>query len=93
MPHYLISYDLTKTERDYEGVHSTIEGFGRAARVLESTWIVESDVGIDQMRGKLLRDDAENNDRFLIVSVEGPWLGVRLRTDEFLKLWLGPPQS
>lgn len=92
MKRYLVGYDLTKIERDYSAVDRQMRTIDAgAARILESTWLVETAYSPDQIVAMLSGADAENNDRFLVLSIEGPWAGLRLRTDDLLRKWFGPP--
>ncbi|MBN1426164.1 hypothetical protein JXA88_16560 [Candidatus Fermentibacteria bacterium] len=57
MARYLISYDLsTKVcdPTDFDELFAAIEELGQAAHVLESVWIVESDLRPDEVEAILL---------------------------------------
>ncbi len=96
MGRFLIAYDLRKDDRDYDGIHERIKALDpkwSLGRVLESMWMVETDKTTEEIIGLLDTVDAERNDRFLVVSLASPWDGRRLRTDAYLKRWLGQPRS
>jgi hypothetical protein len=94
MKRYLVGYDLKKSQRDYDAVDVQLRSIdSSAARVLESTWLVETELPPEDIIGRLLGADAEDNDRFLVVSVSGPWDGKRVRSDTRLRDWFGAPSG
>lgn len=94
MPHFLITYDLHKMDRDYDAIWSALRKIGSSARVLESVWVVETSKPINQIRAALLSADSEKNDSFLIVGITGPWDSVKpTYSDQFLRNWFGSPTS
>lgn len=96
MGRFLIAYDLLKDERDYDGIHERIKALDpdwALGRVLESTWLVETDKRPEEIVRLLDTVGKERNDRFLVVSLASPWDGRRLRTESYLRQWLGRPSS
>ena len=96
MGRYLIAYDLSKDVREYEALDAQLRALEKDSvpcRVLESTWLVETDLSPQQILRALGKTDTEGNNHFLIVGIDGPWAGIRLRTDSTLKSWFGPPDA
>lgn len=66
MPFYLISYDLRKV-RDYEPVYALLRSW-KAARVLESVWLVEL-VGPAETVRNLLSAKMDANDGVFVIQL------------------------
>jgi len=58
---FLISYDLSKPERDYESLITIINTFDKPIRILKSVWLIESNdtttMIYDALRNHIDRDD------------------------------------
>ncbi len=69
---YLITYDLRDPGANYLAVEDAIKKAGKAVRVLESVWVVQSNrtaAGLlDHVAGTVRRKDG-----FLVVRVSAPW--------------------
>jgi CRISPR/Cas system-associated endoribonuclease Cas2 len=71
MPLFLIAYDLDKPGQNYAAVHEQLEEWG-AKRVLESTWMLNTDLTTEEMRDTLTdtKGPFESTDRVVIVRVK-----------------------
>jgi hypothetical protein len=49
---FLIAYDLNKPEQNCEAIHKQLKNWG-AKHVLESTWMLVTDLNVKQMRNIL----------------------------------------
>jgi len=58
---FLISYDLSKPERDYESLITIINTFDKPIRIQKSVWLIESNdtttMIYDALRNHIDRDD------------------------------------
>ncbi|MCV7346995.1 CRISPR-associated endonuclease Cas2 [Mycolicibacterium rhodesiae] len=69
--YYVVSYDLSKPGRDYEELHKFLRSHRDWAKVLESVWIVESDLTqLELVNAALKHMDA--NDHIIVT----PYTGV-----------------
>lgn len=88
MASYVITYDLTKPNRNYSGLYTAIKGIsGTWAHVAESSWIVVGNnlttVGI---RDELMKA-IDNNDKLVVCKLtgEGAWIGLSKEQSTWLK--------
>ncbi len=88
MPSYLITYDLTKPNRNYSALYDAIKGLsGTWAHVTESSWVV---VGTN-LTSITIRDtlaaSIDNNDEIFIAKLSGEaaWRGLSTDQTEWLK--------
>ncbi|HZG12475.1 MAG TPA: CRISPR-associated protein Cas2 [Kurthia gibsonii] len=86
MATYIISYDLVKAgSKDYSNLYSAIKSLGKWAKVVESTWVVVSELSSVEIRDSLtLHMDAE--DRIIVAKSGnvGAWKNV-ICSNEWLK--------
>lgn len=66
---YLISYDLSKPEQDYEGLISAIEELDSAIRIQKSVWLVDTNLDEKEIFRRLYRY-IDSNDRIFICPLE-----------------------
>jgi hypothetical protein len=68
---YLISYDLTKPDQDYEDLWTLLKKWG-AKRVLKSAWALKTDRSAKDIREALTGDKGplDANDRLVIVKAD-----------------------
>jgi hypothetical protein len=71
MPLFLIAYDLDKPGQNYDAIHEQLEEWG-AKRVLESAWMLNTNLTTEEMRDTLTETDGllDSNDRLVIVRVK-----------------------
>ena len=88
MASYLITYDLSKPERNYSGLFSAIKAVsGTWAHVSESSWIVvannQSSTKIRDNLNKVL----DRNDKVLVCKLTGEaaWYGLSSQQTTWLK--------
>jgi len=65
---YLITYDLKKPGKDYETLHETIKTAPSWWHYLESTWIIQTSLSVNEWSDKI-RKVIDTNDLFLIVDI------------------------
>lgn len=86
MATYIISYDLVKAgAKDYTNLYNAIKSLGKWAKVVESTWVVVSELSIVEVRDSLtLHMDA--TDRIIVAKSgnAGAWKNV-ICSNEWLK--------
>lgn len=86
MATYIISYDLVKAkEKDYADLYSAIKKLGQWARVVDSTWVIVSEMSSVEIRDALtIHMDA--SDRIIVVQSAsvGAWKNA-ICSNEWLK--------
>lgn len=67
---YLVSYDLNKSGKDYDGVYKAIEkaSSGTWCRPLESVWVIQSNL-TTQAIYDVIAPHIDSNDRLLVIEV------------------------
>jgi hypothetical protein len=77
MAKYIVSYDLLKAGQDYSKLYSAIANVDKkAARLLESYWVVETSLTCAQVRD-YLKDYIDGNDRLVVFASENNWAAWR----------------
>lgn len=71
---YLITYDLKKPGQDYSNVHDAIKSCGTWWHYLESTWLVDGHLTVEQISARI-RSHIDQNDRLLVIGVTGDYAG------------------
>ena len=66
----LISYDLSKPDRDYKGLYGAIKKASGWWHYLESTWLISTKGTADDWY-KELKPNIDNDDSLLIVEITG----------------------
>jgi len=87
MPTYVVGYDLTKKlVKDYAALFQAIQALGPTWRLLDSTWIVVSQLNSQQIRDTL-RAHIHNDDKLLVVKTgkEAAWYGFPSQYNNWLK--------
>lgn len=64
----LISYDLNSPGQDYSSLHEEIKKAGKWWHYLESTWIISTHYGPNDLASRL-RQHLDDNDYLLIIEV------------------------
>lgn len=77
MSSFIITYDLVNS-RDYQKLYDAIQSLGNWARVVESVWIVTSELSSAQIRDELLKY-IDDDDRIFVTksSGEAAWRNTR----------------
>ena len=66
---YLVTYDLKQPDKDYEPLYEAIKKCGSSWwHYLESTWIVSTDISVDECV-KCIRQTMDENDYLLVVEI------------------------
>ena len=82
---YLITYDLSEPNRDYELIHKGIMNLGDSCWCLRSVWLVKTALSSKEIREKL-DTYLDSDDILLVAPVVSPIASIRL--DPVCKLWL-----
>lgn len=69
---YLITYDLRRPTRNYETLYQGIQSTGRAFKLLESVWILSTNLSAIDVRNHLSRF-VDNNDQLVIIEQHTTW--------------------
>ena len=67
MAQYIVSYDLRAPGRNYHSLHEMLKSAG--APILESVWLIQSDMGAAAIRDKL-KSVTDQNDGIMVVELE-----------------------
>lgn len=73
---HMISYDLNKPGQNYDNVHEAIEGLGVWCHYLESTYLVNTSLSLDDVQSKVT-SCLDASDRMIICEINKPingWL-------------------
>ena len=89
----LISYDLDKPDRNYDGLGDEIKKLNSTAdyaRVLESVWLVQTELSVNEVLLRL-QGVTDPGDGLLVVKVSAPFAAQKLRgtTIGRIQEWLG----
>lgn len=85
MSTFMVSYDLSQPNRDYEKVAKYLKSFGTYAKVLESLWYVESDLSAYEIAMGLC-EQMDSDDHFIVSPIGGPsaWYNLGDRVSDWL---------
>lgn len=76
----LVSYDLLLPGQNYSGLIQAIKNLGDAFHVLESTWVVRTNLkSCAEVRDRLT-PHIDRNDRLLVVGLSGDWATWNVQT-------------
>ena len=68
---YLITYDLNKSDKDYEGVHQAIKDASTYwCHYWESSWLIKSNLETADAVFDKIKPHLDNNDRCFVVEVK-----------------------
>lgn len=83
---YIISYDLHSPGQQYEDLKKIIIGFnGAYIKILESTWLVRTDLTPEEMVNKI-RSVVDTNDSLFVSEITNNYQGLLNKDDwEFIK--------
>jgi len=65
---YLITYDLNKEGKNYDGVYAAIKKLGKWWHYLDSNWLVETSSSASEI-GSILNKEIDKDDSLLVVRV------------------------
>lgn len=76
MAAYLISYDLNKKDKNYDGVYQAIKNSsdGTWCHPLESTWLIRTSLTVEQVSDNIQKQ-IDSNDMFLVIEVKKNYQG------------------
>ncbi|MEK4142133.1 hypothetical protein NST48_14350 [Paenibacillus sp. FSL M7-0547] len=68
---YLISYDLNKAGKNYDGVYQAIKDSSTGVwwHYLDSTWIIKSNLTVKQVSDNI-RAETDSDDHFIVIEVK-----------------------
>lgn len=73
MATYLISYDLNKSDKNYDGVFNAIKESSANGTTwwhyLDSTWIIKSNLSVNDISSKI-KLEADENDFFIVIEIK-----------------------
>ena len=69
---YLITYDLNKPGQEYDKLYETIKDMGPWWHHLDSTWLVDTDLGTSDIRDRV-KAVIDSNDHVLVVKFGSNW--------------------
>ena len=79
---YLISYDLRNPGQKYEQLHKQIKDLGAWAHILESTWLVDTQIASADEVFKRLKPPLDENDYAFVIQLNSKnhqgWLSEEL---------------
>ena len=82
---YLISYDLRKPGRNYQGLYDAIKSYGTWGKINDSTWIIKTSDSAVDIRDYLSIQIDYNDSLFIVKTArEAAWRNVKAKT-EWLK--------
>lgn len=86
MTAYVITYDLSEPERNYDDLYERIKSYGSWAHVVESTWMVATSGTARSVRDHL-KDVLDSNDKLFVGKVSAPaaWAGLSKDVADWLK--------
>lgn len=89
MTTYMVSYDLGKPGRDYDGLTKYLEGFGTYWHNLESTWLIVTDKTAGEVRDGA-SSFLDSSDKLLVAQVRTPgaWRGFGKSGSDWLMKYL-----
>ena len=82
---YQIDYDLRAPGRNYDSLISAIKAYDTWAKVLKSTWIIETYTSAVTVRDNLKRH-LDNNDGLIVTRLTGEaaWVGLSPDVSQWL---------
>jgi hypothetical protein len=84
---YLVSYDLSKPERNYDDLFKVLRSFSGYAKALKSVWFVCSDLSTAGVRDKIQKV-LDSNDHLLVTNVkhgDSAWYGLEPDVSNWLQ--------
>lgn len=91
---YCISYNLKKAGESYKNLYDEIKNCGEWWRYLESTWLVSSELEVNEIAERLAKHIDLSSDNFLVMEItdnyegwmpKSSWLWINERFDEINK--------
>jgi len=71
---YIITYDLNKPGKDYSSLYKNIKEIGGWWHFLDSTWLVRTSLGANQIWNRL-KPVVDDNDRVFVCKLSGDFSG------------------
>lgn len=86
MSFYMINYDLVQPGQNYDDLIKAIKSYSAWCHVLESCWIVKSDLQPSSIRDALTQY-LDANDKILVIKVSVPaaWRGLSKEISDWIK--------
>lgn len=86
----LITYDLNKSGKNYDGVFDAIKSLGSWAKYQKSAWFVSTNYSVTQARDHIWKQ-MDSDDSLMVVYAKNnsaAWFGLTNETSEFIsKNW------
>jgi len=80
MKSYLITYDLMKQGQNYEELYKEIKAIGSWCHILESNWVIKTDLTAVQVRDRIT-PHIDKNDKVFVAHLSGEAAWIRLDTE------------
>lgn len=84
---YMVTYDLSQPDRDYEKVKELMKSQPHWAHVLESVWFVKTSLSANQLAQKV-RSCVDQSDHFIVspVDISGScWFNLDAEVSDWLQ--------
>ncbi|MGW8815513.1 hypothetical protein [Gordonia terrae] len=86
MPTFIVSYDLSKPGRNYDGLHEFLKSLDNWAKPLQSVWIVQTYMTANTLAQKALKHMDANDHLLVTPYVSGSvWYNLDPRVDGWLR--------
>ena len=88
MASYIITYDLSKPDRDYHGLYKRIKGISSVwAHISESSWLVVGDNLTSVFIRDTLTPNIDSNDKLFVARLTGEaaWRGLSQKQTDWIK--------
>ncbi len=77
---YLVSYDLSQPNRNYEAITKQIMSYSTRAKVLESLWLIKTtdtaSAVMEHLKGSIDKDD-----KLVVIEIKRHWSTLHLPND------------
>lgn len=80
---YCVSYDLRKSDRNYNDLYTAIKSFGTWWHQTESVWFVKSTNRESSTIREYLKQFIDENDLLFVIRVENNWAGFGFSKEEY----------
>nr|DAK78468.1 MAG TPA: hypothetical protein [Caudoviricetes sp.] len=71
---YLISYDLNKSGKNYDGLYETIKSFGEWYHIMDSAWFITSSKSVKDI-SDILQQKIDSDDFLLVNKMTSEYYG------------------
>lgn len=85
MPSYVVTYDLTGPDRDYDALIDHLKSYGTYSHALKSTWLIVTTKSAKEVRDAATKH-MDKDDKILVVKATGvsAWRNLRPATSDWI---------